>query len=627
MDATPSCLGPYLLRERLGVGGMASVYKAEHRLMKRIVALKIADRLPPGRDGSAALARFRREVEAAGRVHHPSIVMAYDAGEIDGQPYLAMEYVDGLDLECLVKNSGPLSVPLACEIVRQTAEALAHVHERGLIHRDIKPSNLMIAPPGVTVKLLDLGSASRTDLQSVPREEELRGTPDYMAPECSRCSEPIDARADLYSLGCTFYFLLTGQAPYPDGGAPEKLLRHSLDRPTPVRQLRPEAPEEIAAVVERLMAREPAERFPTAGATADAIRAATATAPRAATVREREEKPLPHGRGSVSRLLRVAFVVILLAVAVAGGARRIIHSPAASSAPPAETIAPPIQIEGRSGWFASLEKAIAAAHDGDVLTLSGRGPFLTPPLNWQGKALTLRGRGAARPRLVMKAKDDPWQALFHTDRALSLEGLELGVENAADSRGTALLYVEQANLHLRNCQLTSSFDGVAIVARNCGAIDVQGCRIDAGSVALSAEVSQATACRVHLSDNRLTVRNASGVGLSLWAAEERPSISIEMEMHGNTIDAARTLALRSLPAGVKVLARGNRFRFRTTLLSYVDYSHPDSWRQMVWLGGENTYEGPSAWLWVNGRASPPNRESISDASQKRFLQHASAKRR
>ena len=256
-------IGPYVLLERLGHGGMGHVYKAEHRLMKRVVALKIAGRVRAGQDDSDAASRFRREVEAVGRLRHPGIVTAYDAGEVRGRLYLTMEYIEGIDLERLVRESGPLSVDLACEIVRQTAEALHHTHERGLIHRDIKPSNLMLAAPGVTVKLLDLGLAAVMD-NSLSAEEELCGTPDFMAPEWGREQRRTDVRGDLYSLGCTFYYLLTGQVPYPGGNGTEKLLRHSLDVPTPLRQLRPDVSVAVAVVVERLMARALEERYPTA---------------------------------------------------------------------------------------------------------------------------------------------------------------------------------------------------------------------------------------------------------------------------------------------------------------------------------------------------------------------------
>ncbi|MGH7222163.1 MAG: serine/threonine-protein kinase, partial [Gemmataceae bacterium] len=165
-------VGPYVLLERLGGGGMGHVYKAQHRLMKRMVAVKLLGRLRRGGDDGAVLNRFRREVEAAGRLRHPSIVTAFDAGAWRGRLYLAMEYIEGIDLERFVEDTGPLSVDLACEIVRQTAEALHHAHERGIVHRDIKPSNLMLAPPGVTVKLLDLGLAQLTRVPSSRIDEE-----------------------------------------------------------------------------------------------------------------------------------------------------------------------------------------------------------------------------------------------------------------------------------------------------------------------------------------------------------------------------------------------------------------------------------------------------------------------
>jgi tRNA A-37 threonylcarbamoyl transferase component Bud32 len=605
-------VGPYLLRERLGDGGMGHVYKAEHRLMKRVVAVKIAGRLRRGHGVAAALRRFSREVEAAGRLNHPHIATAYDAGEAHGQLFLAMEYIEGIDLEHLVRQSGPLPTDLACEIVRQTAEALRHAHERNLIHRDIKPSNLMLAPPGVNVKLLDLGLALLTDTPlSVPQfefedsvEAELCGTPDFMAPECGQ-DTPIDVRGDLYSLGCTFYFLLTGQVPYPGGGWTEKLLRHHLDAPTPLCHLRPDVPAAIAAVVERLMARERTDRYPTATAVAAALGAIHLSA--ADIKADVVPVPLPpkSRRRGWSRFLMTTFIVVLFGVTVAGGARWLQGSAAQSPTVRGETSGIAFQIEGRPDGFASLAQAITAAQNGDTIVIQGRGPFSMSPMSCKGKTLTVRACGRERPRLVMKPAEDPWHALFHTDRALTLEGLDLAVATDASGGRTTndapLICCEGEPLHLTDCRLTSGASGAAIVVRDAVEVSVRGCRIDAGAVGLSLEVGQGTSCRIRLVDSQLTVRDESGVVLSLWSPEVRQMVPVKLELRGNIIRAGRVAAFRALPAGLTIAAAENRFAFRISLLSYAGYADRDAWRtSTVWQGTDNSYDGPASWLWVEG---------------------------
>jgi hypothetical protein len=574
-------------------------------LLKRVVALKIVGRVR--RDGGdlAMLLRFRREVEAAGRLRHPGIAAAYDAGESDGRLYLAMEYVEGIDLERFVQESGVLPVDLAGEVMRQTAEALGHAHEAGLIHRDIKPSNLMLASPGVNVKLLDLGLARFTDNmmsadEGEPCEAELCGTPNFMAPEWGRDPQTIDARSDLYSLGCTFYYLLTGQVPYPGGSWTEKLLRHSFESPPHLRELRPDVPPEVAAVVERLMAHEPEERY---GSAADVV-AALRDPPPALAPSERESETAPRAqRGPKARRFSCgALTAIMLGVAAAGGARWIVTPPSAppTSSPPGEPrSARPFTIEGRAGGFASLEKAVGAAHDGDIITVHGTGPFVSQPMNWQAKTLTVRSDGTSRPRLEMKPNDDPWQALFRTDRTLTLEGLELAI--ASGSPEAPLIYGEQASLNLTDCRVTGSADGVAIIARNPPEVVLHGCRIEAGSVGLSVEVGARESCRMRLENNRLTARGEFGAALSLWAPEVRGATAVRLELEGNTIGAGRMTALRALPSGPTIAARGNRFTYRSALFSYSGYAYGTAWRGTVVEGDGNSYEGPAAWLWVEGR--------------------------
>ena len=272
--ASELLLGSYVLMERLGEGGMGQVFKARNWKLGRVVALKLIrkERL----DNPDAVRRFHREIRAAAQLEHPNIVRAFDADEVNGTHLLVMEYVQGTDLARLVRERGPLPVDQACECCRQAALGLQHAHERGLVHRDIKPHNLLLTAGGV-VKILDMGLArlNRTNDDeasgTMTREGAVMGTLDYISPEQAMDSHDVDIRADLYSLGCTLYFLLAGRPPFPGGEALQKLLKHRLEEPAPVEQLRPDARPAVAAVVRKLMAKRPEDRFQTPAEAAEAL--------------------------------------------------------------------------------------------------------------------------------------------------------------------------------------------------------------------------------------------------------------------------------------------------------------------------------------------------------------------
>jgi hypothetical protein len=260
-------LGVCRVRGLLGWGGMGEVYLAEHEPLGRLVALKV---LPAHLAGDAAAAeRFRHSGRILARLSHPNLAAAYDANTHEGRLYLVMEYVPGQDLRVRVRQAGPLAVAEACGLIRQTAAGVAYLHGQGVVHRDIKPSNLMRTPDG-TVKILDLGLARLRAAGAGEGEAELTasgvplGTPKYMAPEQGRDARRADARSDLYSLGCTFYYLLTGRAPFEEDTPAAQYRAHANQSPPPVRELRPEVPAGLAAVLDRLLAKEPGARFASA---------------------------------------------------------------------------------------------------------------------------------------------------------------------------------------------------------------------------------------------------------------------------------------------------------------------------------------------------------------------------
>ena len=258
-------LGKYRLLGLLGKGGMSSVYLAEHTVMKRRVAVKV---LPHKRVNDASyLGRFHREAQAVAALDHRNIVRAYDVDEeVDNSMqihFLVMEYVDGRSLQEIVAQDGPVDPRVAAEYIRQSALGLEHAHENGLVHRDIKPGNLLVDRSG-TVKLLDLGLARFFDdtenSLTVEHDEKVLGTADYLAPEQAVDSHSVDHRADLYSLGCTLYFLLTGHPPFTEGSLAQRLIAHQTKEPPPVTDDRDDVPESLQALLQRLMKKDPDER-------------------------------------------------------------------------------------------------------------------------------------------------------------------------------------------------------------------------------------------------------------------------------------------------------------------------------------------------------------------------------
>ena len=256
--------GKYVIRGTLGKGGMGAVYLAEDEQLRRKVALKI---LPKDKAQNVTLARrFRAEGQAAARLNHPNIVKVHEAGEINGQAYLALEYIKGSDAHGLLVRKGRLSPEKSLAIVRQVAEALAHAESLGIVHRDIKPSNLMIDTDG-RVKLADMGlarSIAETEEAGITRAGTTVGTVDFMPPEQARNSKSADVRSDIYSLGGTWYQLLTGQVPFPDGDLMQKLKAHATQPRPDVRALDDRIPEAMSAVVRRMMAVRPENRHQTA---------------------------------------------------------------------------------------------------------------------------------------------------------------------------------------------------------------------------------------------------------------------------------------------------------------------------------------------------------------------------
>jgi serine/threonine protein kinase len=372
-------LGNYLIMDRIGKGGMGIVFKAQHRRMKRVVALKV---LPPSfATSEGAVLRFLREAEAVAKLEHPNIVAAFDADEFHGVHFFAMEYVDGIDLARLIETQGPLPVQEALACVMQSAAGLGAAHAKGIYHRDIKPSNLIRDRSG-TVKLLDLGLARMMSgpavfAQAEPaamlsRPGDLKGTVSFMPPEQAYNSSEADHRSDIYSLGCTLYFLLIGKPPYAGVTAMACLVAHR-EAPIPsLRAIRPDVPVRLDETLRRMMAKAPEDRYPSivalmadletcradlAKGEGDSCPTVLEVAPDPATAPSDLCTPEPP-RARV-RTYVALLIVTLLVLAVAGLAanRGLNRSHEASTSAPIPPAPPPRGPQTKPWWAPRAEAA------------------------------------------------------------------------------------------------------------------------------------------------------------------------------------------------------------------------------------------------------------------------------
>lgn len=299
-------IGKYKVLERLGSGAVSNVFLCEHQFMRNRVAVKVL--FTTKADNPGILQRFYREARAAAALDHPNIVHAYDIDHEDNLHFLVMEYVEGTNLGKIVSKYGPMDTLRAVHYIRQAAQGLQHAHENGLIHRDIKPANILVDRHGV-VRILDMGLARffEDETNVLTQKENVLGTADYLAPEQAVDSHRVDIRADIYSLGATFYHILTGRPPFDEGSLARKLIMLQTKEPTPIRKLRPSIPAEIQAIVEKMMAKDREKRYQTPAEVVEALEPWTqeAIAPppeeempylsAAAQLADYATRPLPRG--------------------------------------------------------------------------------------------------------------------------------------------------------------------------------------------------------------------------------------------------------------------------------------------------------------------------------------------
>ncbi|MCY3005091.1 MAG: serine/threonine-protein kinase [Planctomycetota bacterium] len=265
-------LGKHKLLGHIGTGGMSSVYLGEHIVLKHRRAVKV---LPKSKLGNSSyLERFQREAKAIASLSHPNIVRAYDIDHEKDTHYIVMEYIEGVDLQILVKKHGPLPYAIVADYIAQAAHGLQHAHEQGLIHRDVKPANFLINTEGM-IKVLDLGLALYQDQDdaslTMEYNDKVLGTADYLAPEQALNSHTVDNRADIYGLGCTMYFLLTGHPPFPDGSIASRIVKHQNSMPADIRKDRPDCPGELDGICVKMMQKDPKFRYQDCNQVASAL--------------------------------------------------------------------------------------------------------------------------------------------------------------------------------------------------------------------------------------------------------------------------------------------------------------------------------------------------------------------
>lgn len=290
-------LGPYIITDWIGQGGMGQVFKAVHEMMGRESAVKV---LPLTKATPEAIAHFTREIRTQAQLDHPHLVRAFDAGHDGNVHYLVVEYVPGTDLRRLVRSQGPLPVQQAASIIMQAAQGLDYAHKRGLIHRDVKPGNILVTPDGVA-KVSDLGLAGFIhEADQDPRAGKIVGTADYLAPEQITTPLEFTPRSDIYSLGCTLYYAVTGKVPFPGGTPSTKIRRHCEETPWHPRRFNSEVSEEFVEVIADMMEKDPQKRIQTAKEVASRLDPFASDARPIPSQRMRKSPwmppPLPTGR-------------------------------------------------------------------------------------------------------------------------------------------------------------------------------------------------------------------------------------------------------------------------------------------------------------------------------------------
>jgi serine/threonine-protein kinase len=594
-------LGHYEVLEVIGRGGFGVVLKAYDDSLHRVVAIKVlASHLA---SNATARKRFAREAEAAAAVAHEHVVTIHAVEKDHEPPYIVMQYVSGASLQDRLDREGPLEVKEILRIGAQAARGLAAAHAQGVIHRDIKPANILLENGVERVKITDFGLARTLDDASLTQSGVIAGTPQYMAPEQAN-GEIVDHRADLFSLGSVLYALCTGRPPFRASTVMGVLKRVSEDDPRPIREVNPEIPDWLEAIVERLHAKHPADRFQSATELAERLEQHLAYLQRPGSTPRPRTEYVNRRRQTAHRghpLFWIAALVVLSLSCCALPIGLMVSWFMAFDSPPAPAVAiessgpairqpmadvvplqrenpaflsqprvavgwPPFVIIGREGQpnrpVANLADAIAMAGNGDVIEVQASGMFATSPIDIKNKALTIRAASGFTPGLQFTSDDNTDTPMLQTNAPLVLEGFEFKrlvqrqmnitvggldiTEGPQPGRrleqSNEIVRVDDAPLYVANCRFTVDFGYRCIRARNCPQITLRNCQFQ-GPVIYAVDWESAK-------DGRAIIENCilgTQVGLGFHCRKDLRDVSIELTH--NTIVGAwpYVLLLDSLP--------------------------------------------------------------------------------
>ena len=440
-------LGPYRLERFVGGGGMGAVFRAVDTTLDRIVAVKVL----AGRqtDDEEMLKRFRNEAQSAARLDHENIGRVHAVGSDDGWHYIVFEYIEGTNLRDLVRDRGPFGVAATVDVAIQMADALEHASERDVVHRDIKPSNIVITPAG-RARIVDMGLAR---LHHLADDRDLTvsgmtlGTFDYISPEQARDPRAADVRSDLYSLGCTMFFMLTGRPPFADGTMVQKLLQHQQTPPPAVDALRPDVPARLAAIVARLMAKDPEDRYQRPAVLAADLEAFAAEAGLDTT----SPALVPTPRRAASRLPWVVPLAGLLAVVGLAWVRSATERTDSAGGPGDTTAATSalatVVVSTRAtgpSSAASLAAAIRLVGDGGTIEIADPVVRVDEPISVAGKRVTLVAAAGQRPVVEFAAgrpADATTAVAFDVaDGAVVVKGIAVRLAAGPDGEGAVALF-------------------------------------------------------------------------------------------------------------------------------------------------------------------------------------------
>jgi len=667
-------LGPYRLDKFVGGGGMGAVFRALDTTLDRIVAVKVLSRQQSGDE--EMLKRFRNEAQSAARLDHENIGRVHAVGADDGWHYIVFEFIEGTNLRDVIAAGGPFDVARAIDVTIQVADALEHASQRNVVHRDIKPSNIIITPGG-RARIVDMGLAR---LHHMAGDQDLTvsgmtlGTFDYISPEQARDPRSADVRSDLYSLGCTVYYMLAGRAPFAEGTMVQKLLQHQQDRPPAIESLRPDVPRRFGQIIGRLMEKDPRHRYQRpADLVADLVAMAADLGIELASPRT-VSGPAP-GAGPSRVPAHLPWLVPLLGLAaVVGGlwwrGTTAVRQPADGGSPDAggaAAIAPVAGVDapGQAGGTAPVAAAVAAsaprvwrvvdapavdddcasvgeavrqASDGDIVEIACEEPVDDGPLLIEDKRLTIRAADGVQPTLRFgEGGSLPRDGSCFTidSGAVELQGLTLRMAFLAGGsgrpafvllRGASTLSCDRVSFVLPGDPATT---GVCVRSEQSDQtrqeVRAAGTRVEGAAAFLEARGGG----RIDLfwSGGRVVTRGrfliAEGAARSVGAG---PAIRLTLEEGlfacGDGFACLLDGPALPLPPRLQAFAKACRFLVPAgrALIDQTGIGHPEGYRTSVeWIDAGSRYEGSGILRRIDGAAE---RFEIDFGSQPRPLNHS-----